>query len=64
MLHYYKWQNTLDFAYKYNTKMFISDILHVAIQDFIADVFTLSVKIWCPGLFQEKLWSAWGWVKE
>jgi len=39
-------------------KKFIGDILHIVIIDFSADILTLSVKLWCPGLVQEKLWSA------
>jgi len=34
-------------------KRFIGDILHIVILDFSADILTLSVKIWCPGLVQE-----------
>jgi len=36
-------------------KRFIGDILHIVILDFSSDILTLSVKIWCPGLVQEKL---------
>jgi hypothetical protein len=32
--------------------------LHNVFLDFGADVLTLSVENWCPGLIQEKLWSA------
>jgi len=39
--------------------MFIGDILHIVILDFSADKSTLSVNIWCHGLLQDKLWSAW-----
>jgi len=39
-------------------KRFIGDILHIVILDFSANMLTLSIKIWCPGLIQDKLWSA------
>jgi len=39
-------------------KRFVGDILYIVILDFSADRLTLSVKIWCPGLVHEKLWSA------
>jgi len=32
--------------------------MHTVILDFSADILTLSVQIWCPGLVREKLWSA------
>jgi len=31
-------------------KRFIGDILHIVILVFSADILTLNVKIWCPGL--------------
>jgi len=38
-------------------KRFIGDILQIVMLDFSADILT-ECKIWCPGLVQEKLWSA------
>jgi len=39
-------------------KRFIGDILHIVILYLTPIYRLLSVKIWCPGLVQEKLWSA------
>jgi len=33
-------------------KRFMGDILHIVILDFSADILTLSVKVWSPGLVQ------------